>query len=257
MRKLLLALFILFAYTLTLQAQYSDEDIFVPKDTIVNLNNFKVRIRTLDYSSFKRLEDKYTNTDKSSIKITNLKEVTDLLGPSYKIVYTTTEYFYQDEIVYSYFLDYVERRGVYRHLLRESSDGFQAYYPEEKIFLYFGGHSSDQAFFIETGEPAFNPIYSATQKDGKFRLVGKHTGQESIEGNIQRKDKKTGEFITLFTINELKDTFGYKVWDFDFWKSQFWHKNTLYISMGYGNYGNKEGKEWDGNNTFMSISLVD
>lgn len=238
-----------------LRAQYSDEDIFQSRDTIVDCKSYKVRVQTLDYSSFKKLEEKHSNLSES-LKMTNLCEVENLLGDSYKISYWIRETIYEQDTTYIYSLDYVERKGVYRQMSFLEDSDFQGYFPKEKVFLHYGGHSSDEAFFIESGEPAYNPIYSATQKDGKYRLVGMHNGQEGIDGEIQLKDEKTGKYNSIFTIGELANLLQAPNWDLYFWNTQFWHKNTLYMCTGYGNYSNKE-KDWDRNNSFISLSFTD
>lgn len=252
--RILLTLLLLLSLSHGVKAQYSGKNIFEPKDTIVSLKGVKVKVQTLDYASFKSLENKYAKRHKPFVKITNLKEVKDLLGSSYNILYQTRENIYKNDTIRIYMLDSVERISVYKRDLSEDNDGFHAYFPKEKILLYYGEHGSDKAFFIETGEPAYNPIYSAVQKGGKYRLAGMYTGQEWVEGNIQKKDKKTGKYHTIFSIYELAKLLQINNWDY--WKTSFWHKNTLYMCMGYGSNSDKEAEEWSQKNTFVAISLL-
>lgn len=256
-KYILLAFVILLILPCSLEAQYSVDDYYEAVDTIVDCKGYKVRVQTLNYSTFKAMEEKYGDTSKPSVAINDLEEVIKILGSSYKMQYRRVEYTYDNITGYDYIVAYVERKGVYRQMLYEENEGFQAYYPQEKIFLYFGGHSSDQAFFIDTGEPAYNPNYSAVQKDGKYRLTGLHDGQEGIYGEIQKKNGKNGKYSHLFYIYELSRLLNPTLWFHEFWTVQFWHNNTLYMCVGYGNYANKEKEEWDRNNTFIAISLPD
>lgn len=242
--------------SLDLRAQYSDEDISQSRDTIVDCKGYRVRVQILDYKTFRNLENKYAPLTKDSEPIEELERVEELLGSAYILSYEKKSYNSDDGIGYYYTINFVEKKGVYRRMSFLEHEGFQAYFPKEKIFLYFGGHSSDEAFFIESGESAYNPKYSATQKDGKYRLSGLHNGQEGIDGEIQLKDEKTGKYNAIFTMEEFARSLQVSVWDLYFWKTQFWHKNTLYMCAGYGNYLEKE-KDWDRNNTFIAFIFLD
>lgn len=256
--QLIVLLAFLSMFNSKVQAQYYDEDIFEPWDTIVHIQDYKLKVQVLNYDTFKDLENKYAAPlAKSSNPIKELERVEKLLGLAYRMSYEKDSFNSDEGLSYYYRINFIEKKGVYRQMLSGDSDGFQAYYPKEKIFLYFGGHSSDQAFFIDTGESAYNPNYSAIQKENKYRLIGMHNGQEGIDGEIQKKDEKTGKYSRLFYISELWRLLYPTIWSHEFWTAQFWHGNTLYMCLGYGNYANKGKEEWDRNNTFIAITFSD
>lgn len=59
--------------------------------------------------------------------------------------------------------------------------GFVAYYPEEEILLFEGGHTSDYSISVRTGETTLtvgNPEYLIVSPNHKIRLNGYFPGQE-------------------------------------------------------------------------------
>lgn len=262
---ILSVLFIFGSLLTNLKAQYyyneNGEKVFQPWDTIIRHENHKIKIKILDYPTFKDLDNRYAHFTQPSEPMKNMNEVAKLLDSDYKFSYSKISDYVNDagDTIYTCGIDYIEKRGVYRLMFSMDNEGFQAYYPNDKIFLYFGGHNSDQAVFIDTGEPAYNPIYSAVQKKGKYRLTGLHNGQEGINGNLQIWNKKTKMYNNLLAIHELFSQLPGNIWQStsDYWTRQFWNKNVLYMSIGYGNYNNEEGEQWSGNNTFIAITLFD
>lgn len=85
--------------------------------------------------------------------------------------------------------------------------GFVAYYPDEDIVLLRGGHESDMAYALRSGEDierSGNPEYILTSPDAAYRLNGWFPGQECSEYFLQRSADSA--HIHLLSLNALFDS---------------------------------------------------
>jgi len=104
--------------------------------------------------------------------------------------------------------------------------GWSGYYPEYDILLLEGGHSSDMAFSIKTGETDItigNPEYMIASPKNTYRLNGTYSGQECVLYFFQKK--VNGEFTYL------TDFF------FCLFKEFYWISETkfIYTQLNYQN----------------------
>ncbi len=207
-------------------------------DTTITLEDGqRFRLRNMPCERFDSLRRIYYVAPSEPIK--DPAKVEKLLGRrKCRITYTTYAFDHSDD--YEYGLSEV-RYGRRLRVMIQESEGFIGYYPRERIFMYMGGHTSDQAFFIDTGEEAYNPEYSAFSADGRYRLTGMFGGQESVDYRIEKYDPARGKYVNLdsdgYILQKIIDRvdvdvryyyIGYlgEVYD------QFWVGNTLYFRTG-------------------------
>ena len=80
--------------------------------------------------------------------------------------------------------------------------GFIAYYPEIDVILFEGGHTSDVAYSLRTGEGreiVGNPDTYYVSDNKEFRISGYFPGQECYTYYVQQKDDES--YRNLFEIN--------------------------------------------------------
>jgi len=81
---------------------------------------------------------------------------------------------------------------------------FTAYFPTEDVILFEGGHSSEWAYNLTTGEEieiTGNPEMSFTSHNKQFKVMGLYNGQMS-EYYIQKKTKDS--YINLFGLEDSR-----------------------------------------------------
>lgn len=211
-------------------------------DTVVTVRETSFRVKRIPDAVFDSLAAIHYVKPETCIK--DFKAVEKMLAPEFQFLYDTV--YYEGNEDYCYLLKEIRRKGKYRYLIGES-DGFVGFYPKQRILMYFGGHSSDQAICIDTGEDAWNPEYAALSPDGRFRLTGLHTGQESVDYQIEYKPsgkKGTQKFELLAMLNEVTqqipiEDIGYTYFVF----IPFWVDGVLYFQTGgefaYGSWGER------------------
>ncbi|GAA4108832.1 hypothetical protein GCM10022393_05180 [Aquimarina addita] len=83
------------------------------------------------------------------------------------------------------------------------SDGWSFYYPELKVLVLEGGHSSDMVYDIKTGahHRIGNPEYMITSPNRKYRLNGLFGGQECVSYFFESNNN--GKFQYILDIDIL------------------------------------------------------
>jgi hypothetical protein len=117
------------------------------------------------------------------IKITSIEETEKLLAS--RIKWKDIEYL-------GYTIDAItlENEQVLRINQKSNDYGFVAYFPQEEVILYEGGHTSDYSISIKTGESletVGNPEYIVESPNKKIRLNGWFPGQECKSYFFQEK----------------------------------------------------------------------
>lgn len=197
-------------------------------DTTVMAGNTRFRVQRLATSAFDTLSA--AHYVRPSEPVMEMDEVKELLGPEFSLDYYLLSYDDgNDELGnYDYSLTELRREGKFRLFVSES-DGFGGYYPKERIMKYCGGHCSDQAFFVDTGEEAWNPYYSAVPDGGRFRLTGLHDGQDAVDYRIEYR-ADDGNFRLLAMLRDVTQQIpvseiGYTYYIYE----PFWVDGTLYF----------------------------
>lgn len=201
-------------------------------DTVVVAGETSFRVQRITEEQFENLATNYYTPPETPL--TDIEEVKKMLAPEFSIKYEAI--YYEEGDYYEYLLHEFRRHGKYRYIIQEN-EGFRAYYPQARIFKYYGGHSSDQAFHIDTGIEAWNPEYAAISADGNYRITGLHTGQESVEYRIEYKNEKQ-EYVLLAMLEEVTqqipiEDIGYTLFIF----KPFWVDGTLYFHTGGESWG--------------------
>ncbi len=205
-------------------------------DTVVVVNNIPYRVRHVPQQEFDSLHAIYRVVPEAPLK--DPAEINAALGPEYHLDYHYTSYDDGNDEMgnYGIFLKEFRRHKKFRLIIPEN-DGLIGYFPRERILMYAGGHSSDQAFFVDNGEGAYNPEESATSPDGRFRLTGMYSGQDHVDYTFEEKDRKTGRYKHLCSFSDVvKEMTG------DFFYSHYlgyiyelyWAGHTLYFRTGGG-----------------------
>lgn len=195
-------------------------------DTLVSYNGHHFQVRRLEGRDFTLLYKAHAATQRPSRAIKDIRQVEKNLGPGYHLAYRFTP----DSICLLKEVRYGNRLRV----LISETDGFQAYYPRERILVYYGGHSRDEAFYVHTGERAYNPEYSAVSPDRQFRCLGLHSGQEHVNYTFDVFDKERKVYLTVCGLLDItgqlsQDDTGYTFLIFD----SFWVGNTFYFRTGW------------------------
>jgi len=136
---------------------------------------------------------------------------------------------YEDDFIKSIAFDTGEKLSFEHDMVDFGfSEGQSAYYPDEKILVLEGGHSSDVCFSLKTGETELtigNPEYSIPSPKNTYRLNGYFGGQECITYFFQKYEN--GKYTYVTTID----------WDYDIcvFKSFKWVSEQvfIYIKMDY------------------------
>lgn len=213
-------------------------------DTLVTVRETSFRVKRIPDALFDSLAAIHYVEPDTCIK--DFKVVEEMFKPDIYFRYDVI--FNEWDNDYYYLLKEIGYKGKYRYFIEEN-EGFVGFYPKQRILMYYGGHSSDQAMFIDTGQDAWNPMYAALSADGYFRLTGLHSGQESVYYRIEynpsgRKKKKTQEVELLAMLDEITqqipmEDIGYT----DFIFKPFWVDGVLYFQTGgdfhYGSWGER------------------
>ncbi|MGV6862516.1 MAG: SH3 domain-containing protein [Putridiphycobacter sp.] len=128
------------------------------------------------------------------LKITSIDETKKLLGPNVKWKYVA----YLGDIIAEIKLD---NGQICRVNLGSYDVGFLAYYPNEHIILFEGGHSSEFSFSLKTGEvleTVGNPEYIIESPNQKVRLNGWFPGQECSSYFFQEKSEDGYRYLVEF-----------------------------------------------------------
>lgn len=189
-------------------------------DTIVSVNTESFEIIKIDSTEYFSLEKKVTTQKPSLEKITDLKQVKQILKGV--VIFNNT-----DEYGTMTLSKIIFRNGK----TYSSQDGdwmvFVAYYPQEDIILLEGGHTTDISFNLTSGEDtdiAGNPDYVVFSQSGKYRLNGYFGGQECSHYFIQKKtDEGYQKFIQLDSeFEEKTGTWLCRIID------KFWQDDTVF-----------------------------
>lgn len=201
-------------------------------DTVVSAHGMDFRIRRVSPEDFAALHAKHGAAPSRVIR--TIDSMLMDLGPEYSVQL----YRYRDGDTTYYASDSfseLRREGKFRLLLSHETGGCW-YYPAERVVLCEGGHSSDQAFFVDTGESAYNPFHSATQANGRFRIAGLYTGQDSVDYRIEMEDEyRPGNYKLLAHLYEIVRSIPYETFYISWWgylEAQFWADDTLYVQIG-------------------------
>lgn len=115
---------------------------------------------------------------------------------------------------------------------------FTAYYPTEDILLLEGGHASEEAYDLTTGDDISvvgNPDMTYTSLDKTKRIMSYYSGQHSI---YVYQERKGSHYVNRFDFRDyLKNCLGF---DIDYIVEGFWgDDNVFYFFIPYYN---DEGK---------------
>ncbi len=236
---------LLLASSTICQADLTD-NWFRLKDTVVVVNNIPYRVRRVPQQEFDSLHATYRIVPEVPLK--DPADINTALGPGYHLDYHYTSYDDGNDEMgnYGIFLKEFRRHKKFRLIFPEN-DGLIGYYPRERILMYMGGHSSDQAFFVDTGEEAYNPEESAISPDGRFRLVGLYSGQDHVDYTFEEKDRKTGRYKPLCrfpdVVKDMPEHFFYSHY-LGYIHELFWAGNTIYFRTGNGPEYDNDYSSW-------------
>lgn len=103
---------------------------------------------------------------------------------------------------------------------------FVAYYPEEEILFFEGGHTSDVSYSLITGEgtdEVGNPDYIDYSTTKKYRLNGSFGGQECSDYFIQ--EKIGNQYKKIIELNsEFEDKTGIMLCNI---RESYWQSDTI------------------------------
>lgn len=215
-------------------------------DTIVVVQQKEFHLRQVPRFEFDSL--RAIHFAPPSEPITDMEAIPKILGSEYEIIYDTSPA-YGDSY---YYIKEFRRSNKFRVLIQET-DGMKGYYPRERIMLYSGGHSSDQAFFTDTGDDAYNPVYSATSANKQFRIKGLHTGQESVDLRIEWRGAEQQYEVLCDDLWGIVEQIPYEanIGSREFIFSPFWIENTLYFRVGYS----MDEEDWASEYKFVAITM--
>ncbi|PXV68105.1 hypothetical protein CLV62_102137 [Dysgonomonas alginatilytica] len=227
-------------------ANNSDDQNIRLIDTVVVVQQKEFHLRQVPRFEFDSL--RAIHFVPPSEPITDMETIQKILGPEYDIIYDISTA-YGDSC---YYIKEFRRNNKFRLLIQET-DGLKGYYPRERIMLYYGGNSSDQAFFTDTGDDAYNPAYSVTSADKRFRITGLHTGQESADLRIEWRGAKQQYEVLCDDLWEIIEQIPYEanIGRREFIFSPFWVDNTLYFRVGYS----VDEEDWAGEYNFIAITM--
>lgn len=220
-------------------------------DTAISCNGISYRIQRIPKNEFNRLHK--IGYVAPSQRETDIVKVERMLGKEYSLAYSV----YGTDSLKEYSLREVRRKNKFRVIIDES-DGFIGYYPGERIIMYYGGHSSDQAFFVDTGEDAYNPEYSAFSSNGRFRITGLHSGQDNVEYKIERYNlaqKRFERLCDLYNIMEYSAPYEVYTGRTDYIFNQFWIDNTLYFRLGWQEEDDED--DWTSRFRYVAITIAE
>lgn len=128
------------------------------------------------------------------VKISSQKEIEKLLSSRLK---------WKDVEYVGWTINEIILGNGQRLKINQKSNDYElvAYYPEEEILLFEGGHTSDFAISIKTGESletVGNPEYIRESPNKKFRLNGWFPGQECSSYFFQEKTGDTYTYLIDF-----------------------------------------------------------
>jgi hypothetical protein len=194
-------------------------------DTVLTCRNLSFRVQQIDFEAFDSLYHTYFTAPSELVR--DMAQIKKLLGNEFQLKY--------DSIRYEDYTDYTLkefRKGNQYRLLICETDGLIGFYPRERILMYYGGHTSDNAFFVDSGEEAYNPEYSAFALNGQYSIIGMHSGQDEVFYRIRKYDTVQNQWIDLcwlydiFSDSKLEGHYLHYIF------KQFWVDNTLYFQIG-------------------------
>lgn len=225
-------------------ADCPDKIRLIDTTVVVRQNTFRLRqIPRVEFDSLRSV-----HFIPPSEPVTNIEKIKEILGSEYDIICNV----YSNDSDTLYYMKEFCRRNKFRVLISPENDGVQGYYPRERIMLYYGGHSSDEAFFTDTGEDAYNPEYSAISANKQFRITGLHSGQDDVFTKIERRVAKAS-YEWLCSLSEIAQQIPYEAYTggMEYIFDPFWIGNTLYFRTGYSGVEDS----WDRDFKFIAITM--
>lgn len=177
------------------EAQHSNE-CYVYSSYLRLLKRAEVKQEEIKEDAFKLVQSKKRGRAEELEKITDFDEIkAALVG---RVTWRDLP-----EEVYGLIMDsLILENGRVLVINERSNDyGVVAYFPSEEILLFYGGHSSDFAISVATGEELEmigNPEYIIESPNKKVRLAGYFPGQECDAYSFQEFREGRWQFLTNF-----------------------------------------------------------
>lgn len=193
---------------------------------------FKARIDIEELDSIQFSRQYIDSKPPKPIKISSVEETEKQLVS--RVKWADVEYlgYVIDQII-------LDNGQILRMNQNSNEYGFTAYYPEEEVILFEGGHTSDFSISIKTGESLVtvgNPEYIVDSPNKKTRLNGWFPGQECSSYFFQ--EKKGDQYTYLVDFGWGSDSFGENVCYFN----QFCWLTDAEFLYSYWDYNGGDGK---------------
>jgi hypothetical protein len=213
-----------YVYSESVASNY-DDSVYVFSAFLKPMQSAKIEMLTLPKSEYLRLKKTAKSTEaKKPTEISTFNVARFMLQK--RVTWTETEY--------EPMLSTIQLANGQVLKVRPDSwdNSFVAYYPEEEVLFFEGGHSSDVSFSLKTGETTQtvgSPQYVITSPNGKFRLNAWFPGQECYDYFFQEITATGFNYLTNFGWGS---EFGENVCTFDYFG---WISDTEFI---YGEFYN-------------------
>ncbi|MCD8177493.1 MAG: hypothetical protein LUE98_08745, partial [Tannerellaceae bacterium] len=228
-------LFFLFSLLTPLISAQSTEDMdYDVYDSTIEVNGQFFRVHRIPEADFLVLHDHHASGCKVE-KVSGFKKVKDLLAGEYTFYYEKFEYMHEDSLV-TFFLPYeIREKDELRIFIDEVEGEVEGYYPEFYIFHYVGGHSTDAAIDLQTGERTDVPV--SCSPDRTYCLTEMYDGHDACVYKFKRWNRQTQSYETITTFYEIARQLPYDVVGYNgYIKDYFWLGAQLYFLIGNGGY---------------------
>jgi len=210
-------------------------------DTIIKVNDHFFKIKYLSENTFKELQQKHLIED-WMVVVSDIEQIQRLLGPRYTLDITVKEG--ADGHPPCYVLKEIRPRTGQPIVITKDSLApvcLMKFFPKERILLCENHIGSDQAFYLDTWETAYNPELSSISPDGLYRIEGLYNGTTDRTNLLVGKKENDGTYHWMVSFSQFPIELRPQYLN----KDVFWIERTLYYPVGWWNMDEDGKNKWE------------